>query len=99
MRARGSEFEEQIAFGIARQLFEPMLRAVSSAERDRLLDGVAHVGAQALGVEAGAPPADRFAAVHGLYWLCANRAEDGPLWWRSMTCSGPMIRRWHGLGI
>ena len=27
LRARGSEFEAEIAFGVARQLFEPMLRA------------------------------------------------------------------------
>ncbi len=77
--ARGSEFEAEIAFGVARQLFEPMLRAASPAERRRLLGGVARVGARALGVEAGEPPADRFAAIHGLFWLCANRAERGPL--------------------
>src|SRR5450755_4080957 len=79
LKARGSEFEGEIAFGVARQLFEPMLRAASSGERRRLLDGVAGVGARALGVEAGEPPADRFAAIHGLFWLCANRAERGPL--------------------
>jgi DNA-binding CsgD family transcriptional regulator len=79
LRARGSEFEAEIAFGIARQLFEPMLRAASAGERRRLLGGVARVGAGALGLEAGEPPADRFAAIHGLYWLCANRAERGPL--------------------
>ena len=79
LRARGSEFEEEIAFGVARQLLEPMLRAAAPRERRRLLDGVASVGARALGVEAGEPAADRFAAIHGLYWLCANRAERGPL--------------------
>ena len=79
LRARGSEFEEEIAFGIARQLFEPMLRAASAVERRRLLGGVARVGARALGLEAGEPPADRFAAIHGVFWLCANRAERGPL--------------------
>src|SRR5450631_2851401 len=79
LRARGSEFEAEIAFGVARQLFEPMLRAASAGERRRLLGGVARVGARALGVEAGEPPADRFAAIHGLFWLCANRAERGPL--------------------
>jgi len=56
-----------------------MLKAASAGERRRLVDGVAAVGARALGVEAGEPPTDRFAAVHGLYWLCANRAERGPL--------------------
>ncbi|MGZ6661928.1 MAG: AAA family ATPase [Solirubrobacteraceae bacterium] len=79
LSARGSEFEQEIAFGIARQLFVPMLRAASPGERRRLVDGVAQVGVRALGIEAGEPPADRFAAVHGLYWLCANRAERGPL--------------------
>jgi DNA-binding CsgD family transcriptional regulator len=79
VRARGSEFEAGIGFGVARQLFEPMLRAASAGERRRLLKGVARVGARALGMEAGEPPADRFAAIHGLYWLCANRAEVGPL--------------------
>ena len=79
LSARGSEFEEEIAFGVARQLFEPMLRAASAGERRRLLEGVAGVGARALGLEAGEPPADRFAAIHGLFWLCANRAERGPL--------------------
>src|SRR5919198_42363 len=79
LRARGSEFEAEIGFGVARQLFEPMLRAASARERRRLLDGVARVGARALGLVAGEPPVDRFAAVHGLYWLCANRAEDSPL--------------------
>jgi predicted ATPase len=77
--ARASEFEEEIAFGVARQLFEPMLRAASPGERQRLLGGVAQVGARALGVEAGEPAADRFAAIHGLYWLLANRAEHGRL--------------------
>src|SRR5919205_1282003 len=64
--------------GKTRQLFEPMLRAASARERRRLLAGVARVGARALGLVAGEPPVERFAAVHGLYWLCANRAEDSP---------------------
>jgi DNA-binding CsgD family transcriptional regulator len=80
LQARGSGFEAEIGFGVARQLFEPMLRAASAAERDRLLGGVARIGARALGaVEEGELPADRFAAIHGLYWLCANRAEESPL--------------------
>jgi len=75
----GSEFESEIAFGIARQLFEPMLRMASPAERRRLLDGVARVGGRAVGMETGEAPADRFAAIHGMYWRLANRAEHGPL--------------------
>lgn len=79
LTARGSEFEAEIAFGVARQLFEPMLRLASPGERRRLLDGVARVGARAIGMERGEPPADRFAATHGLYWLLANRGDHGPL--------------------
>jgi len=79
LAARGSEFEADMAFGVARQLFEPMLGAAPPSERRRLVDGVARLGARALGVEAGEAPGDRFAAIHGLYWLCANRAELGPL--------------------
>jgi DNA-binding CsgD family transcriptional regulator len=77
--ARGSEFESEIPFGVARALFEPMLGAASAWEGRRLLDGVARVGARALGVVEGEPPADRFAAIHGLFWLCANQAERSPL--------------------
>ena len=79
LSARGSEFESEIGFGVARQLFEPMVRAASAGERRGLLGGVARVGARAIGVAAGEPPSDRFAAIHGLFWLCANRAERGPL--------------------
>ncbi|MBV9367552.1 MAG: AAA family ATPase [Solirubrobacterales bacterium] len=79
LTARGSELEVGIAFGVARQLFEPMLRAASARERRRLVDGVARVGARALGVEVGEPPADRFAAFHGLYWLLSNRTDRGPV--------------------
>jgi DNA-binding CsgD family transcriptional regulator len=79
LMARGSEFEAEIAFGVARQLFEPMLHAASPVERRRLLDGVARIGARALGLEEGTPPADPFAAIHGLFWLCANHAARQPL--------------------
>ncbi|MBV9001824.1 MAG: AAA family ATPase [Solirubrobacterales bacterium] len=79
LRARGSEFEAEMGFGVARQIFEPMLRAASGGERRRLLGGVARIGAQSLGLVPGEPPGDRFAAIYGLYWLCANRVERGPL--------------------
>ena len=79
LSARGSDFEAEIAFGVARQLFEPMLRAASPRERRHLLSGVARVGARALGMETGEPAADRFAAIHGLFWLCANRTDRNPI--------------------
>jgi tetratricopeptide (TPR) repeat protein len=109
LTARGSEFEQDIAFGIARQLFESMLRAASPGERRRLLDGVARVGARALGFVAGDLPADRFAAIHGLYWLAANRAERCPVvivvddvQWaddRSLAWLGYLARRLRDLPV
>jgi DNA-binding CsgD family transcriptional regulator/exonuclease VII small subunit len=109
LRARGSEFEQEIAFGLARQLFEPMLRVASPGKRRRLLDGVARVGARALGVEAGEASADQFAAVHGLFWLCANRADlsslamlvDDVQWADdpSLAWLGYLARRVSGLAI
>ena len=81
-RARGSEFEAGFAFGVVRQLFEPLLRQCSRRELDRLLRGPAALSADVLGVsdvgptraEVGLPE-----ALHGLYWLALNLAERGPL--------------------
>ena len=79
VRARGSELEASIAFGVARQLFEPPLRSATAARRRGLLSGVAEVGARALGFGGADAPADRFGAFHGLYWLCANLAQRQPV--------------------
>jgi tetratricopeptide (TPR) repeat protein len=79
LRARGGELEAGMAFGAARQLLEPVVFTVTGQERRRLLAGPARLGACALGLEAGEAPEDEFAALHGLYWLCANLAERTPL--------------------
>ena len=44
LTARGSEFESEMAFGVACQVLEPMLRGASASERRKLLAGVARVG-------------------------------------------------------
>lgn len=79
LKARGGELEAGMAFGAARQLLEPAVFSMGRAERRRLLAGPARLGASALGLEAGDAPGDEFAALHGLYWLCANLAERQPL--------------------
>jgi len=79
LKARGGEIEEGMAFGAARQLLEPALFSMRPAERRRLLAGPAMMGARALGLQADEAPGDEFAALHGLYWLCANFAERKPL--------------------
>ena len=84
LRARGAELERDFAFGVVRQLFEPMLHEASPAERDDLLQGPARLAARVLGLpgalEEGEAPAAApdasFTVLHGLYWLCANLAAD-----------------------
>ncbi len=87
LRSRGAELERDFAFGVVRQLFEPMLAEASPAERGDLLQAGAGVAAGLLafpGAPAATAPASSgvdpsFAILHGLYWLCANLAAAGPL--------------------
>jgi DNA-binding CsgD family transcriptional regulator len=79
LRARGRELEAGMAFSVVRQLLEQPVLSAPAGERRRLLAGPARAGAGALGLAAGDAPASEFAAVHGLYWLCANLAERQPL--------------------
>jgi DNA-binding CsgD family transcriptional regulator/tetratricopeptide (TPR) repeat protein len=86
--ARGAELEREFAFGVVRQLVEPVLAGASEAERASILDGPPGVAARLLGLpgvadDAGAAPPvapdPSFAVLHGLYWLCANLAAQRPL--------------------
>ncbi len=80
--ARGGQLEREMPFGIARQLFEPVVERASETERSTLLAGSAELALMALG---GADPArtgpagDPFAPIHGLYWLLANLADERPV--------------------
>lgn len=79
--ARGAELERDFSYGLVRQLLEPLLVAAGEQERMRWLAGAARLGASVLGeapIEA-AEQGDRFARLHGLYWLCANLASDQPV--------------------
>jgi hypothetical protein len=81
-RARGSELEAGFAFGVVRQLFEPVLRERSRRDQERLLRGTAGLAADVLGSsQVGSPRIEvRLAeALHGLYWLTLNLAERDPL--------------------
>jgi DNA-binding CsgD family transcriptional regulator len=88
LRARGAELEREFAFGVVRQLVEPVIAAASEEERRRFLDGPPGVAARLLGLPspgdepatvATVAPDPSFAVLHGLYWLCANLAAEGPL--------------------
>ncbi|HEY1273906.1 MAG TPA: AAA family ATPase [Thermoleophilaceae bacterium] len=84
LRARASELEREFGYGVVRQLFEPEIARAEPERRAALLDGAAELAAPALGLRApvGEPGggADlRYAVLHGLYWLTANLATEGPL--------------------
>jgi hypothetical protein len=82
LAARASELEREFPFGIARQLFEPLLAAADAGRRERLLHGAAAPAARLLAGEVPAEAADTgdpaWAHFHALYWLVANLADEGP---------------------
>src|SRR5687767_13216906 len=80
LRARASELERDHGFGVVRQLLEPAVVRADADRREALLEGAASLAAPAVGLAAGGT-GDRFAVLHGLYWLVANLAalEDCPL--------------------
>ncbi|MFF3404360.1 helix-turn-helix transcriptional regulator [Streptomyces sp. NPDC002659] len=80
LAARGTVLEREFAFGVVRQLFEPLLAHADPAGREALWQGPA---AQARRVFAttnpAAGPAGDFAVLHGLYWLTSNTSQGHPL--------------------
>jgi DNA-binding CsgD family transcriptional regulator len=83
LAARGGELEGEFAYGIVRQLFEPLLAAAPAELRAELLSGPAALIASLVGASQPAGSQDAaaegaFAVVHGLYWLAANVALHQP---------------------
>jgi DNA-binding CsgD family transcriptional regulator len=83
LAARGGEFEGGFAYGIVRQLFEPLLVSASPNLRAELLSGPAALIEPLFGSSQLAAPRDAhsegsFATLHGLYWLAANVAFQQP---------------------
>ncbi len=83
MRARASELESDFAFGIALQLFEPLLAGADDETRDRLLAGSAALAGPLLERPTswgGDEAVDRsYPVMHGLFWLLTNLAETSPV--------------------
>jgi DNA-binding CsgD family transcriptional regulator len=81
--ARSGELEQDFAYGVVRQLFEPLLSRSSGAERAKLLAGAAGLAkplfesSQLDAVLAGTSDMS-FPVMHGLYWLVANFAARRP---------------------
>lgn len=76
LSSRGSQLESAFAFGIVRQLFEPVIADPSL--REELLDGGA-AGARGVFDFADGDKAAGFAVLHGLYWLTVNLTSGSPL--------------------
>jgi DNA-binding CsgD family transcriptional regulator len=81
LSARGGELEHEYAFGVIRQLFEPLMHRVSVATRERLLSGAAAPAAAMLGLgePRGGANAAGFATAHAVYWLTVNVSQGGPI--------------------
>ncbi len=83
LSARAGELEQDFAYGIVRQLFEPVLASATSDERRELLGGAAALAAplfddvQLTGTDEDETDVS-FAMLHGLYWLAANVALRRP---------------------
>jgi DNA-binding NarL/FixJ family response regulator len=79
LRARGSDLERELPYGIVRQLFEPLL--LEPGGRKRLLSGSAQAAVRVFEPpDAEAMVSDGgFGALHGLFWLTANLAAERPL--------------------
>ncbi len=108
---RGGVLEQQIEYGVVRQMLEKALVGADEAQREALLAGPAASAAAVLGF--ADPPADAGPGrdpseniLHGLYWLMANLAESGPIlavfddahWGdgASLVASGYLSRRVEG---
>jgi DNA-binding CsgD family transcriptional regulator/tetratricopeptide (TPR) repeat protein len=81
--ARGAELEQGFAFGVVRQLFDPVIAAADAAQRSELLSGAAELSAPLFDPRSAmsqSPGEDSiYPRLHGLYWLCSNLARTRPL--------------------
>jgi DNA-binding CsgD family transcriptional regulator len=79
LEARGSELERQFAFGVVRQLLEPVVNgAVAPAD---MFAGAAGPSARLFEPDEQLAPRDDagFEALHSLYWLLVNLADRVPV--------------------
>jgi DNA-binding CsgD family transcriptional regulator len=80
LSACGGEFEHDVTYGIARQLFERYLRGLDPKSRDALLAGPAGLAVPAIGEwRTDLTVSAETGIDHGLYWLVANLAEQRPV--------------------
>lgn len=94
--ARGTPIEQDVAFGVAMQLFAPALEGTSEAERERLLAGPAALAGSLL----SGGQAQGAGSLQGLRWLAMRLAQprrlaiavDDVQW-----CDTPSLQLLHAL--
>jgi DNA-binding CsgD family transcriptional regulator len=80
LTALGHELERALAFGGARQLFEPTVSALGTDVAAALFTGPARAAGELLaGRRVEVPEGEQLELIHGFYRLCARLAERGPL--------------------
>lgn len=80
LRARASELDRAMPFGVVRQLIEPVIAAADDAERARLLRGPAELAVPVLAEVGGTDlRGAEEPALHGLHWLTINLAGERPV--------------------
>jgi DNA-binding CsgD family transcriptional regulator len=77
LQARGSELEQLFAFGVVRQLLEPVIS--KEPGQSDLFAGAAGPAARLFEPGEQRPPDAGFEALHSLYWLVVNIADRGPV--------------------
>ena len=83
LSARGGELEQDFAYGVVRQLFEPLLASAPAETRAELLADAAGLAtplfdASQLDAALESGTNTSFTVLHGLYWLAANVALRQP---------------------
>ena len=79
--ASGAELERSFPYGVVRQFFESFLFTVEAEERTKWLRGTAKLAGTMFREERepSTRPAEEFALLHSLYWMCVNIADARPL--------------------
>jgi DNA-binding CsgD family transcriptional regulator len=82
LQARATELENHIAFGVVRQLLDPVVLGIPEKEREERFTGAAALalsvfGAGELGQDSAG--ADRYSKINGLFWLVSTIAREQSL--------------------
>lgn len=76
--ARGAELERGFPFGVVRQFFTSFLFTVAPEDRHGWMRHTEEMSAR-MAPSARSAPADEFALLHSLYWMCVRIADERPL--------------------